>query len=231
MLDVTVIENAAAAEASLDPIRTRLLAELAVEAGSATTLARKVGLPRQKVNYHLRTLERHGLITLTEERRRGNLTERVLQATAAAYVISPAALHAVEPDPSRSPDRLSAFWLLSVASKLVADVGALLLGATKAHQRLATFAMDGEVRFATPADRAAFAEELSGALAGLVAKYHDDAAPDGRRHRIVLAIHPSVGTVAPVGPTSGGAPVDDSTGEHASATKHLPLSHHPRKES
>ena len=102
MLDVTVIENAAAAEASLDPIRTRLLAELASEAGSATTLARKVGLPRQKVNYHLRTLERHGLITLAEERRRGNLTERVLQATASAYVISPAALHAVEPDPSRS---------------------------------------------------------------------------------------------------------------------------------
>jgi DNA-binding transcriptional ArsR family regulator len=192
MLDVTVIENAAAAEASLDPIRTRLLAELAAEPGSATTLARKVGLPRQKVNYHLRTLERHGLVTLAEERRRGNMTERVLRATAAAYVISPAALHAVEPDPRRSPDRLSAFWLLALASKLVGDVGALITGADKARQRVATFAMDGEVRFASPKDRAAFAEELSAALAGLVAKYHDDAAPDGRRHRIVLAIHPSV---------------------------------------
>ena len=70
MLDVTVIENAAAAEASLDPIRTRLLAELASEAASATTLSKKVGLPRQKINYHLRTLERHGLIGLVQERRR-----------------------------------------------------------------------------------------------------------------------------------------------------------------
>jgi DNA-binding transcriptional ArsR family regulator len=192
MLDVTVIENAAAAEASLDPIRTRLLAELASEAGSATSLAKKVGLPRQKVNYHLRTLERHGLIGLVEERRRGNLTERVMRATAAAYVISPQALSAVEPDPAHAPDRLSAFWMLALASKLVGDVGALLSGATKAGKRLATFAMDGEVRFAIPADRAAFADELSSALAGLVAKYHDDAAPDGRRHRIVLAIHPSV---------------------------------------
>lgn len=192
MLDVTVIENAAAAEASLDPIRTRLLAELASEPGSATTLSKRVGLPRQKVNYHLRTLERHGLIGLVEERRRGNLTERVMRATAAAYVISPQALAAVEPDPAHAPDRLSAFWMLALASKLVGDVGALLSGATKAGKRLATFAMDGEVRFATPADRAAFAEELSAALAGLVAKYHDDAAPDGRRHRIVLAIHPSV---------------------------------------
>ena len=192
MLDVTVIENAAAAEASLDPIRTRLLAELASEPGSATSLARKVGLPRQKVNYHLRTLERHGLVTLAEERRRGGLTERVLRATAAAYVISPTALHAVEPDPRRSPDRLSAYWLLALASKLVGDVGELLTGANKARQRLATFAMDGEVRFATPADRAAFAEELATAVSGLVAKYHDEAAADGRQHRVVLAIHPSV---------------------------------------
>jgi DNA-binding transcriptional ArsR family regulator len=192
MLDVTVIENAAAAEASLDPIRTRLLGELAAEPGSATTLSRRVGLSRQKVNYHLRTLERHGLITLAEERRRGNMTERVLRATAAAYVISPAALAAVEPDPSRAPDRLSAYWLVSLASKLVRDVGVLIAGANQTRQRLATFAMDGEVRFATPKDRADFAEELSAAVAGLVAKYHDEAATDGRRHRIVLAIHPRV---------------------------------------
>ena len=192
MLDVTVIENAAAAEASLDPIRTRLLAELSAEPGSATTLARKVGLPRQKVNYHLRTLERHGLIALTEERRHGIMTERVLRATAAAYVISPAALSAVAPDPSRSPDRLSAFWLLALAARLVRDVGALLTGATLARKRLATFAMDGEVRFATPADRAAFTDELSQAVAGLVARYHDETEEHGRSHRIVIAIHPSV---------------------------------------
>jgi DNA-binding transcriptional ArsR family regulator len=191
MLDVTVIENAAAAEASLDPVRSRLLAELSTP-GSATTLAVKVGLPRQQVNYHLRTLERHGLVELVEERRRGNMTERVMQATAASYVISPTALAAVEPDPELSPDRLSAFWMLAVAARLVRDVGSLLIGARKAGQRLATFALDGEVRFASAADRSAFAEELSHAVAGLVAKYHDDTAAGGRPHRIVVAIHPSV---------------------------------------
>lgn len=191
MLDVTVIENAAAAEASLDPIRSRLLAELAIP-GSATTLAAKVGLPRQQVNYHLRTLEHHGLVELVEERRRGNMTERVMQATAASYVISPAALTAVEPDPERSPDRLSAFWMLALAARLVRDVGSLLIGARKAGKRLATFALDGEIRFASAADRSAFAEELSHSVAALVAKYHDDSARGGRSHRIVVAIHPSV---------------------------------------
>jgi len=191
MFDIAVIDDPAAAEVSLDPVRTRLLAELA-EPGSATTLAARVGLSRQKVNYHLRALERHGLVELVEERRKGNVTERILRATAASYVISPAALAAVQPDPTRAPDHLSARWLLAVAARLVRDVGALITGASAARKPVATFALDGEVRFASAADRAAFAEELSGALAALIAKYHDAAAGGGRSYRVIVAIHPSV---------------------------------------
>lgn len=201
MLDVTVIENPAAAAASLDPVRSRLLAELA-EPGSATTLAAKIGLPRQQVNYHLRTLERHKLVELVAERRKGNMTERLLRATAASYVISPTALAALQPDPERAPDRLSAFWLLSLAARLVRDVGSLLLGARAAGKRVATFALDGEVRFASAADRSAFAEELAHAVAGLVEKYHDASATGGRPHRVVVAIHPSVPATAASVPTA-----------------------------
>lgn len=190
MFDVAVIEDPAAAEVSLDPMRANLLAALS-EPGSATTLAGRVGLPRQKVNYHLRALEKHGLVELVEERRKGNVTERVLQATAASYVISPTALAAVAPDPDRAPDRLSARWLLALAARLVRDVGSLLVGADKAKKRVATFAIDGEVRFATAADRAAFAEELATAVTTLVGKYHDESA-DGRNHRVIVAIHPTV---------------------------------------
>ncbi|ETK32277.1 ArsR/SmtB family transcription factor [Microbispora sp. ATCC PTA-5024] len=191
MLDVAVIEDPAAAEVSLDPVRARLLAELA-EPGSATMLAAKVGLPRQKVNYHLRALERHGLVELVEERRKGNVTERVMRATAASFVISPVALSAVAPDPARAPDRLSARWLLAVAAQLVRDVGALISGADKARRKVATFTIDGEVRFASAADRAAFAEELAAAVAALVSRYHDESAEGGRAHRLVIAVHPSV---------------------------------------
>ncbi len=186
-----MIEDPAAAEASLDPIRMRLLAELA-EPNSATMLAAKVGLPRQKVNYHLKTLERHGLVELVEERRKGNVNERVMRATAASFVISPAALASVAPDPSRSPDRLSARWLLALAAQLVRDVGTLITGASQARRKLATFAVDAQVRFASAADRAAFAEELSAAVAALVSKYHDESAEGGREHRLVLAVHPAV---------------------------------------
>ncbi|RCG21969.1 ArsR family transcriptional regulator [Sphaerisporangium album] len=188
---MAVIEDPAAAEVSLDPIRARLLAELS-EPGSATMLAAKVGLPRQKVNYHLKTLEAHGLVEMIEERRKGNVNERIMRATAASYVISPTALASVEPDPARSPDQLSASWLLAVAARLVRDVGALITGAARARKRLATFAIDGEVRFASAADRAAFAQELAQTVAALVSKYHDESAEQGRDHRIVVAVHPSM---------------------------------------
>lgn len=191
MFEVAVIEDPAAAEVSLDPIRVRLLAALA-EPGSATTLAGRVGLPRQKVNYHLRALEKHGLVELVEERRKGNVTERVLRATASSYVISPAALAAVAPDPDRSADRLSARWLLALAARLVKDVGSLITGADKAKKRVATFAVEGEIRFASAQDRSAFAEELATAVTGLIGKYHDESADGGRKHRLVVAIHPSV---------------------------------------
>ncbi len=195
MWDVAVIEDPAAAGAALDPARARLLAELA-EPHSASSLAARVGQPRQKVNYHLRELERHGLVELVEERRKGNMTERVLRATAGSYVISPAALATVAPDPERSPDRLSARWLLALASRLVRDVGALINGAARAGKPVATYGLDGEVRFASAADRAAFAAELTDAATHLVAKYHDEKAKGGRTYRVIVAVHPSPTTEA-----------------------------------
>jgi DNA-binding transcriptional ArsR family regulator len=191
MFDVAVIEDPAAAGVTLDPMRGQLLAAL-VEPLSATALAGLVGLPRQKVNYHLRELERHGLVELVEERRKGNMTERILRATAASYVISPVVLKDVAPDPDRAPDRLSARWLLALAARLVRDVGALITGAAKAGKPVATFGIDGEVRFANPRERAAFAADLAEAVTNLVSRYHDEQSPNGRSYRVVVAIHPKV---------------------------------------
>jgi DNA-binding transcriptional ArsR family regulator len=211
MHDVAVIDDPAAAEVSLDPVRARLLAALA-EPGSATTLADKVGLSRQRANYHLRALERHGLVDVVEERRKGNVTERVLQATAASYVISPTALSAVAPDPDRSPDQLSARWLLALAARMVREVGDLIAGATTARKRLATFAIDTEIRFASAADRAAFAAEIADTVTALVGKYHDEDAPGGRRHRLVVAVHPTITKPAPSpDDTKQPPPGDDTT--------------------
>jgi DNA-binding transcriptional ArsR family regulator len=212
MLEVAVIGDPATAEISLDPMRSRLLAAL-TEPGSATTLAAQIGMPRQKINYHLRALEQHGLIELVEERRKGNCTERVLQATAASFVISPSALAAVAPDPSRSPDRLSARWMLAVAARLVREVGELITAAAQARKKVATFTIDAQVRFASAADRAAFAEDLANAVTTLVGRYHDEKAERGRDYRVIVAVHPSItrpleGTAESTAPGTQGATDD-----------------------
>ena len=186
MLDLEVIDDPAAAVVALDPVRARLLAELA-RPGSAATLAPRVGLTRQKVNYHLRALEAHGLVRVVEERRWGGLTERLYAATAASYVVSPGALGEAGCDPARSWDRLSARYLIALAARLVREVGTLARRAEQEDKRLATLALDTEIRFRSPAERAAFADDLAAAVTALVARYHDDG---GRAHRLVVAAHP-----------------------------------------
>ncbi len=189
MLDIHVIDDPAAATVALDPTRSRLLSELAAPA-SAATLAARVGLARQKVNYHLKALEAHGLVRLAEERLWGGLTERLLVATAASYVVSPGALGPVAADPNRTVDRLSASYLIALGARVVREVSDLVRRATDTGKRLATLAIDSEVRFRSAADRAAFTSELADAIATLVAKYHDESAPGGRAHRLVVVAHP-----------------------------------------
>ena len=189
MLDLEVIEDPAAATVALEPMRSRLLSELAQPA-SAATLAPRVGLTRQKVNYHLHALEAHGLVRLAEERKWGGLTERLLVATASSYVVSPGALGPVAADPNREIDRLSASYLIALGARVVREVSDLARRAKEAGKRLATLAVDTEVRFRSAADRAAFSQELTVAMAKLVAKYHDESAPGGRAHRLVLMAHP-----------------------------------------
>jgi predicted ArsR family transcriptional regulator len=168
-----VIHESAAAVSALDPLRARLLAELS-EPGSAAALAARVGLPRQKVNYHLRTLEAHGLVSVAEERSWGGLTERVLVASAASYVISPGALGPLAVDPARENDRLSASYLVAVAARVVREVGELWRRARESKRRLATLSIDTELCFASPSARARRRRIVI-----------------TRRHRLLVLAHPS----------------------------------------
>lgn len=189
MLDVQVIDDPEVATVALEPVRSRLLAELSAPA-SAAALAGRLGIARQKVNYHLRALESHNLVRVAEERRWGGLTERLLVATAASYVVSPTALGPAGTDPARTADRLSASYLIALAARAVREVGSLWRRATAAGQHLATLSIDTEIRFRSAAERAAFTAELTEAVTRLVARYHDEQAPGGRSHRLLVMAHP-----------------------------------------
>jgi DNA-binding transcriptional ArsR family regulator len=188
-LSLDVIRSPESAAALLDPARQLLLANLR-EPDSASGLARRLRLPRQRINYHLRVLENAGLVELVEERRKGNCVERVVRATARAFVISPEALGELGPTAETAADRLSGAYLIAAAGRAIRDVATLEERARKEGKRVATLTLEADVRFANAEARAKFAEELADALARIAAKYHDDRAPGGRRFRLLAAVHP-----------------------------------------
>ena len=199
---LAVIESSAQAVAVLDPLRNQILAEL-VNPGSASSVAKALGTTRQKINYHLGILEEVGLVELVEELPRRGLTERVMVASARSYVVSPDVLGSVaaNPDvltatasPSSAPtegdgpdSRLSARYLLAVAARIIREVAAFS-GATAAVPP--TLTIDTEVRFASAQDRADFTADLANAVGNLAARYHNESAPSGRWHRLVVAAYP-----------------------------------------
>lgn len=191
MADLQFISAPERAAVALKPIRLRILAELK-EPDSAAGLARRLDLPRQRLNYHLRELERQGFLECVEERRKGNCTERIVKATARAFVITPEALGALGESGDAGGDRFSAAYLARAAGRTLRDIADLSARATSERRRIATLTLETEIRFSSTASRAAFADDLSDAIARIVAKYHDDAAPAGRRFRLVTLVHPAV---------------------------------------
>ena len=189
MFDIEVIERPAAAVAALEPIRGQLLAELR-EPASAASLATRLGLKRQRLNYHLHALEEHGLVEVADTRLWGGLKERLMVASASAYVVSPSAFGPLAADPALARDRLSASYLIALGARIVREVGHLWRRARAAGKNLATLSIDTEVRFASPADRAAFTQELTRAVTELAGRYHNAGAPGGRAHRLVLVAYP-----------------------------------------
>jgi DNA-binding transcriptional ArsR family regulator len=189
MIDVEVIDDPIVATVALDPVRSRLLSELATPA-SAATLAERMGIPRQKINYHLRTLEAHGLVEVATERMWGGLKERLMVATATAYIVSPATLGQVAVSPEEHRDRLSASYLIALAARAIREISRLLRLSRQSGKRLATLSIDTDVRFRSAEDRAKFTDELMSSVNSLIARYHDPISTNGRRHRLVILSHP-----------------------------------------
>jgi len=187
---VQLLRDTEQANAMLQPGRLRILEHLS-QPNSASGVAREIELPRQQVNYHLRELEKHGLVRFVEERKKGNCVERIVQATARTYLISPEALGAIGQSAEERRDRFSAAYLVSAAARMIRDLAVLGVRARKAGKRLATLTVETEVRFRSPEDRNRFAEELTNTLANLASRYHDGNAPDGRKFRWLIGSYPA----------------------------------------
>jgi hypothetical protein len=115
----------------------------------------------------------------------------MLKVTSRAFVVNPALLGALSADPDQARDQFSNAFLLATATRLIRDVAVLGQRARAVDQRLATFTMDTEAGFDSPAAFRAFTEELAATVTAIAARY-DSSASKSRRFRVVLGCHPVV---------------------------------------
>ncbi|HUG39253.1 MAG TPA: helix-turn-helix domain-containing protein [Longimicrobiales bacterium] len=197
-----VVRSPERAATLLDPVHRRLIEALREAPDSAAGLARRFGEKRQTVNYHLRALEDARLVELSEERRRGNCTERVMRVVAREYVLDSAALGTLGAPGRPTGDRFSATYLIAVAARAIRELADLVERAGRQKARLATATVETEVRLATPRDFGRFTEDLAEAVGRVVARH--DAGEGGRPLRVIAAAYPAA---------AGAADVDRAEGE------------------
>ena len=185
-----VLREPDGAAALLDPERRRLVEALQETPDSAAGLARRLGESRQRLNYHLHALEDAGLIELQEERRRGNCVERVLRVVARRFVLDPGALGGLAVDPAELTDRFSASYLIALAARAIRELADLIERAARGRKRLATGGIETQLRLSRPADFRVFLDDLSEAVAEVVARHHDERG-GGRAFRVLVGAYPA----------------------------------------
>ena len=187
---VRLVDEADGLRAALGPLRRSVLERLQ-EPASATEVALALGVPRQRVNYHVRALEQAGLVELVAERRRRGCTERIMRATAQAFVVDPDVL---APPPERrsrldARDRFAAKHLIRAAADAVGEVGRMVAAADVENKRLLTFTVETELWFGQPADVHEFTAAVAEAISR-IAEQHTTAG-EGRLYRVVLGGYPA----------------------------------------
>ena len=183
---VRSIDDASALQALSHPTRVSILESLRVPQ-SATEVARGLGQPRQRINYHLKELEKAGLVVQTGKRVKRNLVELLYQAVARSFIVSPKVAWS-HPERAAALRRQHALGsLVELGEQLQRDAAVLLDRAAFDGEEIASAAVSAEVRFPTEAARQAFLDAYLRSTRQLLETY---GASTGERYRAVLAVYP-----------------------------------------
>ncbi len=183
------------AAALLHPLRLRILESLR-EPDSAAGVARRLRIPRQKVNYHMRELARTHFLERAGQRRRRNMIERRYRTTARGYILSPELLGQLGLSLPQTEDAFSAAYLLGFLALAQSELGRASREAAEQNKRLTTLSVTSELRFESVEQRAKFADHLRTAVVEIMGRYAspyalDDGSPgSGRPYRLILGCYP-----------------------------------------
>ncbi|MEQ1824152.1 MAG: helix-turn-helix domain-containing protein [Fimbriimonadaceae bacterium] len=155
-----IVSSPQVAAALVNPLRSRILAEFA-QPMSGASIARKLNLKRQVVNYHVRELATLGLIEFVEERQAGGMHEKVYESKARSFIISP---RAVGPVSVQGESEGGTAKLATVAGDCISEL-------SDRPEASPVFVQDFVIAFRDRDDRIACMQELTNFFAKMKSRY------------------------------------------------------------
>jgi DNA-binding transcriptional ArsR family regulator len=180
------IDTLSEARLLLKPLRLELLQALA-QPSTCNELADRFGESPQNIYYHVKRLEKAGLVDKIEEQRVRGVMQGIYQAAARSYWLSPR-LAGDLGGRGQARDQMSLGTLLHLAEEIHNDVGSLL----DSEPNSPSLGISGRVQLQSPEQRMAFLEELETALQTIASKYGAGEAEPGEGYRLVVACYPKL---------------------------------------
>jgi DNA-binding transcriptional ArsR family regulator len=193
MHPVLYVESVDQATALLKPRRIEILRRLG-EPRTCPELAAEFGESAQNIYYHIKALERAGLVEKVGERRVRGTVEGRYQARAQSYWLAPQLVGQIG-GPRAAQDQTSLRYLLSLAEGVQSDVGRLAQQ-VEAGQSVPSLSLSASIYLPDGDRRAAFLRDVQVTFERLARQYGrpaDEAttpSTPGQDFRLALACYP-----------------------------------------
>lgn len=187
-METYVVEQPEQAMVLLNPLRAELLGKLA-EPASAAEVARSMKETAQRINYHLKALEKVGLVRRVGTRQVRNLVEVLYQAIAKTFILAES-LGWKDEMVQRLKDQGSLSHLVTTSERMKRDA-LLLLERSDGDGEIPSATLQTSVALASQEQRQAFVQEYVQLVQALVKKYN--ASGEGEQlFQVMLAVYPQV---------------------------------------
>jgi len=186
MQETYLVELPEQASALIHPLRTEILAQLK-EPSSATEVAKKLKETPQKINYHLKTLQKVGLVKKVGTRQVRNLVEVLFQSIAKTFLLAET-LSISKETIQKIKDQGSLLHLIHTSERMKKDT-LLLMQQADEKEHIPSASLQMQVNLSNESIREQFVEDYISVVQSLVRKYQTT---DKQSHpyQVLLSVYP-----------------------------------------
>jgi DNA-binding transcriptional ArsR family regulator len=181
-----IVELPEQASALINPLRAEILAQLK-KPSSATEVAKKLKETPQRINYHLKALEKVGLVSRVGTRQVRNLVEVLYQSIARTFLLAES-LSIGKETIQKMKDQGSLLHLIHTSERMKKDA-LHLMEKSDQNEVIPSASLQMQVNLADELTREQFVADYVAMVEDLVKKYqhkNDHAHP----YQVLLAVYP-----------------------------------------